>query len=366
MSSYGHKHHQINKITATANGDTLERGESWRAIAKSTEQPTAAQHAPITHDIIYIGKNLQGGNFSGENLENANFSGSNLQEINLCNANLQNVDFTGADLSGADLSGANMDGAIFTGAKLIGVNFTGAHMHGVKLINADLQDAILTDADLDNLTIEELQELVEYLALYYPQKLNLSRLNLTLLDLRRIDLRRVNLRGVDFTGCNFFGVNIYELDLSECVISPAQIEQAIGHQPTPDELQKILAPKKRDKKKQKAKGIDFTDFFDSRGGFDWDTTKGGSSFDKLIKSGQEFFGHKKKQTEKEGNEPQTANSKPEKAQNNNSDDLRKSIEQHKRDVLEQRREQLASAEYAAAKSRENRAPIINSHSSNER
>ena len=289
MTDYESKH---NKKSPNSNSteEILNRSESWQAISKQINKYDDSEKSNrISKDLIFSGKVLQGGNFKGENLENTDFSGSNMQEINLSGANLRNVDFTGADLSGADLSGANLDGAIFTGAKLIGTNFTGAHMHGVKLVDADLQDAILLDADLDNLSIEELQELVEYLAMYYPQKLNLSRLNLTLLDLKRINLKNVNLRGVDFTGCNFFGVNIYELDLSECIISPAQIAQAIGHQPTPEELKKILAPKKRDKKKEKMQGIDFSALFDSRGGFDWDTTKVSTDFNTIFKKGKEIL-----------------------------------------------------------------------------
>ena len=80
---------------------------------------------------------------------------------------------------------------------------------------------------MDELAIEELQALVEYLAVYYPHKLNLRRINLSLLDLKRIDLRQVSLRGVDFTGLDFTGVNIMELDLSECIITPQQIAQAL-------------------------------------------------------------------------------------------------------------------------------------------
>ena len=270
--------------------EVLNRSESWQAIAKQIDkfaENTESGH--IVNDIVFSGKMLQGGNFNGENFENADFSGSNMQEGSFKNANMQNANFTGADLSGADFSGANLDGAIFIGAQLIGTNFTGAHMHGVKFQNANLQDAILLDADLDNLSIEELQELVEYLAKYYPHKLNLTRLNLTMLDLKRIDLTQVNLRGVDFTGCDFTGVNIYELDLSECIISPAQIEQAIGHIPTALELKKILAPKNK-KKSQKMKGIDFEDFFTGgKGSFDLDTTNMYLDVNVIGKKGKEIF-----------------------------------------------------------------------------
>ena len=141
------------------------------------------------------------------------------------------------------------------------------------------------------------------------------------------------MRGVDFTGCNFFGVNIYELDLSECIISPAQIEQAIGHKPTPEELRKILAPKRK-KVKYKMKGIDFTALFDSRGGFDWDTTKGGVSMETMLKASKEFIksfhnGDKKEDKDKEKEEPKESS----------VDDLRKSIEENKKKFLEEKQEQ---------------------------
>lgn len=347
MADYKNKHDKTiikEPITDYKTEDILNRNESWRAIANQLDKYDEKGKLDSKR-IIFTGKVLQGGNFAGENLENADFSGSNMQEINLSKANLKNVDFTGADLSGADLSYTNLDGAIFTGAKLIGTNFTGAHMHGVKLIDADLQDAILLDADLDNLSIEELQELVEYLALYYPHKLNLTRLNLTLLDLSRIDLRNVNLRGVDFTGCNFFGVNIYELDLSECIISPAQIEQAIGHIPSPEELKKILAPKRK-KNKHKMKGIDFSSLFDSRGGFDWDTTKGGMSMKDILKFGKDVRDSFKKPDSDEKIMENFKKNKDEKAEEkaSSNDDLRKSIEQYKQEVLEQLKEQKTKEE----------------------
>ena len=180
MTKYGKKHNRIRNKTSA--DQILEKNEPWKAVARKTEEKTAVtEMIPLD----FTGKVLQGNNLSGENLQNADFTGCNMQEINLSKANLQNADFTGADLSGADLSGTNLDGAIFSGAKLIGTNFTGAHMHGVSLKEADLQDAILLDADLDNLSLEELQELIEYLALYYPHKLNLSRLQLSKLSSRR-------------------------------------------------------------------------------------------------------------------------------------------------------------------------------------
>lgn len=244
---------------------------SWKAVSQvvKTEPESQKNNMP---DLNLSGKVLRGGKYANENLSHTNFSGADLKETIFTNADLQGVDFSGADLSGADLSGANLNGAVFSGAKLRGTNFTGAKMNGVLLIDADIQDAILLDVEMDNLALEELQALVEFLAVYYPHKLNLTRMNLTLLDFSKIDLSRVNLRGVDFTGVDFTGVNIFELDLSECVISPEQIAQALGRTPTPLELSRILAPKH--KKKDTFKGIDMTPFFQSSGEFGvWDATK---------------------------------------------------------------------------------------------
>lgn len=229
----------------------------------------------------YVGQNLIGMDFDGADLSGADFSAANLQDANFKNAVLLGTDFTGADLSGADLSGADLRDSIFSGAKLKGTNFTGANMEGVILRDADIEDAILMDIRIDELGIEELQALVEYLAVYYPHKLNLQRINLSLLDLKRIDLSRVNLKGVDFTGVDFTGVNIMELDLSECIITPQQIAQALGRVPDADELKRILAPKK--KKKAKPFYIDFSEFLSNGHFTGWiDLTKGSISTDQLV------------------------------------------------------------------------------------
>lgn len=231
----------------------------------------------------HVGERLSGLDYSGQDLSQADFSAANLEDANFKDANLEGADFTGADLSGADLSGANLRDVIFAGATLKGTNFTGANMEGVILRDADIEDAILIDIVLDELALEELQALVEYLAIYYPHKLNLQRINLSLLDLTKIDLRQVNLKGVDFTGIDFTGINIMELDLSECIITPEQIAQALGRIPSADELKKILAPKK--KKKAKHFYIDFSEFLSNGHFTGWiDLTKGSISTDQLVKS----------------------------------------------------------------------------------
>ena len=258
---------------------------SWQAISEVTDTQSsgASRHILPDSGFNFSGKVLRGGKYNGENLKGASFSGSDLRETDFSKADLEGVDFTGADLSGADLSGANLNGAVFSSAKLRGTNFTGAKMNGVVLAEADIQDAILLNVEMDRLAIEELQALVEYLAVYYPHKLNLTRMNLTLLDFSKIDLRYVNLRGVDFTG-----VNIFELDLSECIISVEQIAQALGRMPTPKELTQILAPKK---KRSRLRGIDFSPLFNGRGSAGTlDLTKHpGITVEQLLKSSKQIY-----------------------------------------------------------------------------
>lgn len=266
-----------------------EFSHSWRSIANEINKldDLGGRRRRLKGEEYRVGQNFSGQDFSGQDLSKQDFSATNLQDANFRNAKLSGSDFTGADLSGADLSGADLSDAIFAGAKLKGTNFTGANMEGVILRDADIEDAILIDIRMDELAIEELQALVEYLAVYYPHKLNLRRINLSLLDLTKIDLRQVNLRGVDFTGLDFTGVNIMELDLSECIITPEQIAQAIGHMPTPEELRKILAPKK--KKKAKKFYIDFTDLLSNGRFLGWiDLTKNSISTDQVVKAFLKF------------------------------------------------------------------------------
>ena len=238
----------------------------------------------------YAGQVLAEQNFSKTDLTNANFSAADLTGVNFSGAVLRGADLSGANMTDADLSQADLSGAILAGANLLRANFTGAKLNGVTLTEANLEEAILLGVEIDELGIEELQALVEYMAIYFPHKLNLTKLNLTLLDLTKIDLTKVSLRGVDFTGCSLRGVNLWELDLSECIISPAQIAEALGHPPSPQELAKLLAPKKKDKKK--SNGIDLHDlFYDNGKEFGvWDVTKEkGLDIGKLVESGMKLF-----------------------------------------------------------------------------
>lgn len=266
---------------------------SWNAISEvaikegDDKRPLKPMHR-IGEGEDYSGQTLIGAQYAGRDLKNANFAGADLRDSDLKGANLEGVDFSSANLSGADLSGANLNYAVFSNATLKGTNFTGAKMNGVTLKDADIEDAILLNVEMDQIALQELQELIEFLATYYPHKLNLRRINLTLLDLSRIDLTQLDLRGVDFTGCNFTGVNIYELDLSECIISQAQIEQALGRPVTPKELKEILAPKK---KKKKFKGLDLTEFFFAVGPVGvWDASKHpGVRIEDLMRAGKKLY-----------------------------------------------------------------------------
>lgn len=311
---------------------------SWNSQGK-TENKNA--FSMTSQAFNFSGKVLRGGKYSGEKLAQTNFSGADLKETDFSKADLQGADFSGSDLSGADLSGANLNGAIFSGAKLRGTNFTGAKMNGVLLVDADIQDAILLNVEMDQMALDELQALVEYLAVYYPHKLNLSRMNLTLLDFTCIDLSKVNLRGVDFTGVNFTGVNIFDLDLSECIISPEQIAQALGRVPTPLELNRILAPKK--KAKNNFKGIDMDAFFRSAGPIGvWDLTKHpGISIKDLLQAGKSIYNAVIRKPDPKDHEimasfQQKHEEKQDKLAKEHNSEVRKIIEERKKEILQSR------------------------------
>lgn len=334
---------------------------TWAAVAKpesTTDSnlsttpvwlPKAKQH------IDFHSKNLQNGTFSKENLEGADLSGANLSNADLSGTNLRGADLSGADLTGVNLEGADLTGANLSGAKLIGANLKKTKLHDVLFDGADLTDAVFLEIDIDDLTLENIQDLVEYLATYYPHKLNLNKFDLTLLNLAQIDLSRVNLRGVDFTGADFTGVNILELDLSECIITPEQIAQALGHSPSQEDLRKVLAPKP--KKKAKSFGIDLTNFFFDNGlpSGVWYTRRGkGVTFDQIFSAVKrftnafkkdapedEFFDDLKQEknlTKKDDDEEKSAN-----------DDLRRMIEENKKNVLE---EKIRETNYTRAQENE--------------
>lgn len=275
-----------------------DRETSWRAVSGILDNAPKLHAGGVspngenkntteTSEIDFVGKNLEGGKFVGENLENASFSVANLTGVDFSGCNLKGVDFSGANMTDANLSGADLSGAVLSGTVLKNANFTGAKLHGVKLSEADIEGALLLDIDIDELGIEELQALVEYLAKYYPHKLNLARINLTLLDLSKVDLSKVSLRGVDFTGVNFRGVNIAGLDLSECKITPEQIAQALGRVPTAEEMKKIMAPKKP---KAKRNNFDLEGLFFGRGKFGIiDATKGTIGVEQLLKLGKKVL-----------------------------------------------------------------------------
>ncbi|MCQ2740973.1 MAG: pentapeptide repeat-containing protein [Alphaproteobacteria bacterium] len=338
----------------------LAKGESWHSVSKTNFSNETAEIQDRS-GVNFIGKNLQNGKFAKENLQGANFSVANLTGVDFSGANLRDVDFSGANLTDADLTGADLSGAVLSGAVLHRTNFTKAKLNGVKFIDADLEDAILLDIDIDVIGIEELQELIEYLAKYYPHKLNLTKINLTLLNLAAIDLKGVNLRGVDFTGVDFTGVNIAELDLSECIITPEQIAQALGRVPSKEELARILAPKK----KQKAgayNSLDFTDlFFNNKefGVFNFQNDKG-VSIESLLKMGKKVFGSgKKPETKDEKTLSDIKNEQEAKAKSHN-DELRKIIEERKQKELESRkamRDNVEQKEHQIQEKRHNIYPV---------
>ncbi|MBR6664053.1 MAG: pentapeptide repeat-containing protein [Alphaproteobacteria bacterium] len=328
---------KIESYYSEANNSADDNDEiSWSAVSSFGDRGESLNN--FSNGVDFAGKNLENGKFTNENLQNASFTVANLTKVDFSGANLRGVDFSGANLTEANLSGADLTGAVLAGAVLKGANFTGAKLNGVKLQEADLENAILLDIEIDQLGIEELQELIEYLAKYYPHKLNLTKMNLTLLNLQKIDLKNVNLKGVDFTGCDFTGVNIMELDLSECIISPEQIAQALGRVPGKEELARILAPKK--KNKDSFKGIDTTSLFlgDGKefGVLDFTNDKG-ISVEALLKVGKKVFRHgAKKPDVKDEDILNNIKSEQEIEAKNHNNELRKTIEERKRKELESR------------------------------
>lgn len=308
----------------------------WRAVSNTADSDIG--RGTFLNTIDFVGKNLEDGKFANESFKNANFSVANLTNVDFSGADLRGVDFSGANLTDANLSGADLSGAVLSGAVLHGTNFTGAKLNGVKLQDADLENAILLDIEIDELGIEELQELIEYLAKYYPHKLNLAKMNLTLLNLAKIDLSKVSLRGVDFTGCDFTGVNIMELDLSECIITPQQIAQALGRVPNKEELARILAPKKKAAKN--FKGVDISDIFlgDGRefGVLDFANDKG-ISIESLMNMGKKVFRRgAEKPPVKDEEALKNIRSEQENKAKSHNEELRRIIEERKRKELEVR------------------------------
>ncbi len=305
---------------------------SWKAVSQ------VLKSSSLQRDIDFIGKNLENGSFSDENLEGANFSVANLTGVDFSGANLKGADLSGANLTDANLSGANLEGALLSGAMLLRTNFTGANLKGVKFADAYLEDAILLDIEIDELGIEELQALIEYIAQYYPHKLNLAKLNLTLLDLSRIDLSKVDLRGVDFTGVDFTGVNIIGLDLSGTNITPQQIAQALGHSPSKEELMEIMKPKKKDR--HKSGRFDVSELF-LDDGRDWGVidliNDKGISVEALLDVGKKVFRHGTSKPQVKDEEVlKNIKTEHEMQAKSHNDELRSVIEERKQKELETR------------------------------
>lgn len=323
----------------------------WSMVSK---QLPSSKISFEDNGLRFVGKNLENGKFSAEDLHGADFSVANLTGVDFSGANLRGVDFSGANLTDANLSGADLTGAVLSGTVLHRTNFTKAKLNGVKFIDADLEDAILLDIEIDVIGIEELQSLVEYLAKYYPHKLNLRKMNLTLLNLAAIDLSKLDLRGVDFTGVDFTGVNITGLDLSACIITPQQIAQALGRVPGKDELARILAPKK--KKQQSYNNLDFSDLFMGNGRefgvFDFQKDKG-MSIDTLLKAGKKVFGSGKKPEVKDEETLANVKSEHEMQVKSHNEELRKIIEERKQKELAARK---AMKENAAQEKPKTKAP----------
>ncbi len=260
------------------------------------------------------------------------------EENNFDNQDLSNQDFSNQDLSGASFKNANLTGVDFTNANLNGADFSGAKLDGVTLKDADIENAIMLGISIDDLGLEELQALIEYLAKYYPHKLNLSLLNLALLDLKRIDLSKLNLRGIDFTGCDMTGVNILDLDLSSCIISPEQIRQALGRLPTNVEMAQMFTPRRAKSKgpSELSKIVEGLLRGDGRDWGTWDATRdSGVAVEKLMKFGKKVYKTLSGKPSPDMDSLQHGIQKNiESREKERNEDKKKAIEEKKREILE--------------------------------
>lgn len=304
------------------------------------EEKMALQVENSSRSAVFDGQVLENASFVGQTLESQSFRGASLINADFSGVSLKNIDFSGADLSGADFSNANLEGVDLSGAILRGTKFAHSRLDNVKFNGADLDQADLSDINPNDLSLEDLQALIEYLAKYFPHKLNFALLNLRLLDLTRIDLSKCDLRGADFTGIDFTGVSLIGVNLSECVITPQQIAQALGHPPTQQELMQLFPP--RDKERSKSSGgIDWSDFFfnDREIGV-WDVSKDrGLSIESLIKTGRKVFRHRTDKPQLKEHDSQEPNDSEGKSQAEiDKEKVLENIEKNRQAVLEARKE----------------------------
>ena len=109
----------------------------------------------ILRNADLSGTDLSGGNLRGTNLNYANLHGINLNNANLSSAilnraNLYQTKLQSANLSNVKLRGANLGNASLSNANLCSANLDFASLTRTNLSNANLKDSILTSADLEN------------------------------------------------------------------------------------------------------------------------------------------------------------------------------------------------------------------------
>ena len=390
MLSGENKHHETEKVDAVSEEAEilpLEQDEAESSVQPSPvssvvlsdEQELVFEpETPAPVDVpsqshqghSFAGKVFEDASFAGQTLDNESFRGASLINADFSGVNLKNVDFSGADLSGADFSNAKLDGVDLSGAILRGTKFPKAKLDNVKFNGADLDNADLSDVDLNELSLEDLQALIEYLAKYFPHKLNFALLNLQLLDLTRIDLAKCDLRGADFTGIDFTGVSLVGVNLSECIITPQQIAQALGRPPTIDEMKKLFAPRKKDEKGKGFSGIDWQDFFfNNKEVGVWDFSKDkGISVETLVNVGRKVFRHKAdKPKAKENDAPEQAQNVEKTQAEIDKEKVLENIEKNRQAVLEARKErQKDQALEEHKKNREIDFSLVRGRGSNER
>ena len=334
MAEYKNIESIRNKIMNNASGNK-NTNSAWSAVSSNNTDIQKFELSKAV-DVNFSGETLIEQSFIDQNLENSNFSVTDLTGCDFSGANLKGADLSGANLSDANFTGCDLSHASLNGAMIIRTNFTGAKLNGIKLHDAHLEDAILLGIEIDELGIEELQALIEYMIKYFPHKLNLSKINMTLLNLKELDLSKVSLRGVDLTGVDFTGVSLVGLNLSETNITPEQIAQALGRVPTPLELKQMMTPPVRNNHKEGKFGKEMIDLFigdKSYGTFDM--TRGTIGIDSILKLGKKVFRKSAdKPPVKDENAVEYIKSEREIKVKAHNEELRKVIEERKKATLE--------------------------------
>ena len=131
-----------------------------------------------------------------------------------------------------------------------------------------------------------------------------------------------------------------KLTVGDRIITPQQIAQALGRVPTPEEMKMLLAPKKKKGEKGKV-GIDMMSLLrdDGKEFGTWDALhQEGISIKQILEAGKKIFRRDAKRPPvKDSKILEEVKSAQQKAADENKAALRRQIEEHKRQELENRR-----------------------------